>query len=191
MPVAGWFAPAYNRPHMKMRKRHMLIGIVVLLMVGAGVGTAVLLYERWLSLHPITIGAVEDVVLLPWNVTLPARVDTGATTSALDAREMKMLSDNTEVEFRLPDRCGGQRVRRVVHGWRIVTSSDGSSERRPVVRLEFQLGAAHFRTLVTLTDRSHMKFPLLLGRNTLGGRYVVDVTRTNVLAPAATETAVP
>lgn len=169
----------------------MLIWIVASLATGVCVLTAVLIRARWVSRHRITIGAVEDVVLLPWKVTIPARVDTGATTTSLDAREIKELPGKKEIEFRLPERCGGHLVRRRLRGWRTVTSSDGTSERRPVVNMEFQLGERQFRTQVTLTDRSRMKFPMLLGRNTLGGRYVVDVTHTNLLSPETTEPTEP
>lgn len=31
----------------------------------------------------IAIGLLEDMILLPWGVKLPARIDTGAATSSL------------------------------------------------------------------------------------------------------------
>jgi hypothetical protein len=174
---------------MENGKRKKLLGFVVVLLAGACV-LAVML-ARGPNRQRTTVGAVEDVVLLPWNVTIQARVDTGATTSSLDAREIKALPGKKEIEFRLPERCGGHLVRRRLHGWREVTSSDGKSERRPLVDLEFLLGDQHIRSLVTLTDRSRMKFPMLLGRNTLRTLYLVDVTQTNLLSPRAVTPAAP
>ena len=52
----------------------------------------------------VTIGTVEDVILLPWKVKLPARIDTGAAKSSLDARELKVHEDT--VEFKLPRKYG-------------------------------------------------------------------------------------
>lgn len=180
--VARWFATVYSAQGMESHKHKTLIWVVIVLVLSA-VTTAVLLARaRWARRHRITIGAVEDVVLLPWKVAIQARVDTGATTSSLDARDIKELPGKKEIEFRLPERCGGHLVRRRLRGWRTVTSSDGKSERRPVVNMEFQLGERSFNSKVTLTDRSHMKFPMLLGRNTLGGRYIVDVSHTNLLS---------
>ena len=150
-----------------------------------------LAYFHWQRRHALHVGAVENVVMLPWNVTIAARVDTGAATSALDARDIKVLSGKKEVEFRLPERCGGHLVRRKVHAWRIVTSSDGKSEERPEVEMEFRLGDRLLRTHVTLSDRSRMKFPLLLGRRTLSNRFIVDVAHTNLLSPECTESATP
>lgn len=148
-------------------------------------------YAHWQRRHALHIGAVENVVLLPWNVTLQARVDTGAATSALDARDIRILPGKREVEFRLPERCGGRLVRRHVHAWRTVTSSDGRSEERPEVLMEFRFGDRQLHTHVTLSDRSHMHYPLLLGRRTLGNRFIVDVTQTNLLPPEVTEPATP
>jgi hypothetical protein len=173
---------------MENRKRKLLLWAGVLLMAGV---VAFAVRARWLSSHRITIGAVEDVVLLPWNVTIQARVDTGATTSSLDADDIKELPAQKEIEFRLPKRCGGHLVRRRLRGWHTVTSSDGKSERRPVVDMEFRLGERQFHSRVTLTDRSHMKYPMLLGRNTLGAVYVVDVTQTNLLSTEAEEPSSP
>jgi len=50
----------------------------------------------------MVLGGVEDVILLPWRVKLPARVDTGAAKSSLDAREIKVLDDM--IEFKLPEK---------------------------------------------------------------------------------------
>ena len=173
-------------------RRRTLIWIIALL-AAAGVGAlaVTLAYFQWQRRHALHVGAVENVVMLPWNVTIAARVDTGAATSALDARDIKVLSGRKEVEFRLPERCGGHLVRRKVHAWRIVTSSDGKSEERPEVQMEFRFGDRQIRTHVTLSDRSHMHYPLLLGRRTLSNRFIVDVTQTNLLPTEGTEPATP
>jgi len=36
----------------------------------------------------ILVGAVEEVILLPWGVKLPARIDTGSGMTSLDARDL-------------------------------------------------------------------------------------------------------
>ncbi len=132
----------------------------------------------------ITIGALEDVILLPWRVKLPARIDTGATKSSLDAQEMTIRDDM--VAFRLPQEYGGLQLRLPIVEWRHVRSP-GNRERRPVVEIEICLGSKRIRTKVNLTDRSSVKYPLILGRNFLSKNFVVDVKRRMTTPPACRE----
>ncbi|MCX5802400.1 MAG: RimK/LysX family protein, partial [Proteobacteria bacterium] len=68
----------------------------------------------------VTIGAIEEVILLPWGVRLPARIDTGASTTSLDARGLKI--QNNIAEFRLPDMYGGLLLSLPVVDWRHIRS---------------------------------------------------------------------
>ena len=141
------------------------------------VGLAMRRYDRSRDLGgKVVVGAIEEVTLVAWGVTGPARVDTGAASSSLDARDVAKV-DRDLVEFTLPDRLGGRRVRCRRAGSQTVRSSDGGAERRPVVELEIALGTRRFWTKFTLNDRSRMDYPMLIGRNTLEGRFLVDVTR--------------
>jgi len=126
------------------------------------------------------IGTVEDVILLPWGVRLPARVDTGAAKSSLDAREMRVQDDM--VEFKLPEKYGGLQLRLPIVEWRHIRTPEGP-ERRPIVELEICLGSQRIRTLVNLTDRSMVKYPLILGRNFLKENFIVDVKRRRTAQP--------
>jgi hypothetical protein len=132
------------------------------------------------SSEKLTIGAIEEIVLLPWNVRLSARIDTGATTSSLDVCDFKV--EGKIVTFTLSDRCGGHKVRRPLLEWKEVRTSEGS-ERRPVIMMEICLGPKLIKTHVTLNDRSKMEYPFLVGRKTLRGKFVVDVGRKNIWPP--------
>jgi len=134
----------------------------------------------------IAIGSVEDVMLLPWGITLKARIDTGAAISSLDVCEITRKEKN-EVEFRLSKRTGGFQVRLPVKAWKKIRSPEGPIERRPIVELEICLGPKRFRTEVTLNDRSHMDYPLLIGRKTLEGKFVVDVSRSCTSPPSCSK----
>jgi len=131
------------------------------------------------------VGGVEDVILLPWRVRLPARVDTGAAKSSLDAREIKVQDDM--IEFKLPEKYGGLQIRLPIMGWRHIRTPEGL-ERRPVVELEICFGSKRFRTLVNLTDRSMVKYPLILGRNFLRENFLVDVKRRRLHPPSCPDT---
>lgn len=134
----------------------------------------------------IAIGGVEDVVLLPWGITMKARIDTGAAISSLDVCEIIRKGKN-EVEFRLSKRTGGFQVRLPVKAWKKIRSPEGPIERRPIVELEICLGPMRLRTEVTLNDRSQMDYPLLIGRKTLEGKFVVDVSRSSTSPPSCSK----
>jgi hypothetical protein len=134
------------------------------------------------------LGEVEDVILMPWGVRLPARIDTGAATSSLDARELTMK--NNIAEFRLPKMYGGLRLRLPVKAWQKIRSAD-FTERRPVVEISLCLGPKLIRTLVTLNDRSTVSYPLIIGRNVLKNKFVVDCMHSNCLPPSCPEVPSP
>lgn len=132
----------------------------------------------------ITIGLVEDVILLPWGVKLPARIDTGAATSSLDARELK-VHDNI-AEFKLPKKYGDLHLQLPVVGWKTIRSAE-SRERRPVVEMELCVGPKRLRIHVNLNDRSMVKYPLILGRSALKENFVVDCMHQHCLPPGCPE----
>lgn len=127
-----------------------------------------------------TLGAVEDVVVLPWNIKLLARIDTGAGTSSLDARDIRVK--NNKVEFKLIAPGGAKSVTLPLVEWQNIRTSEGR-ERRPVVRLQLCISTQLVSTLVNLNDRSQMNYPLLIGRNTLARLFLVDVSRRKLLPP--------
>lgn len=141
----------------------------------------------------IIIGEIEKVALLPWGGVLPARIDTGASLSSLDVRDLKV--EGKTVEFKLPESYGGMLIRMPLAGWRRIKTAGGSSIRRPYVEMELCLGNVRIRTEVTLCDRSHMEYPLLIGRKALRGNpeanFIVDVSRSHALSPTCTKGSLP
>jgi len=129
------------------------------------------------------IGAIEWLYLDPPGRHYRARIDSGAETSSLSASnivEFERDSDdwvrftfqhNPEeepIELELP-------VKRVIL---IRQPSTVEAERRVVVEIDIRLGAELQTTEFALTDRSHMTYPMLLGRAFLMDIYVLDVSRS-------------
>ena len=133
----------------------------------------------------VTLGVVEDVVLSPWGISFPARIDTGADLSSLDAREI--VVQNNVAHFKLGKRWGGRQLQLPVVDWRHIQTSMGV-EKRPVVAISICLGSKLFRTPVTLKDRSEMMYPFLVGRSALSGTFLVDTSRSNTAQPVCSET---
>jgi len=129
----------------------------------------------------VTVGVVEDVVLSPWGVTFPARIDTGADLSSLDARDI--VVENNIVAFKLGKRYGDLELSLPVVEWRYIQTAMGT-ERRPVVEISICLGSKLLRTPVTLKDRSEMIYPFLVGRAALRGDFLVDPSRSRAARPS-------
>lgn len=128
----------------------------------------------------IMVGEVEDVLLVPWIITLAARIDTGATMSALDARDITVR--NNVADFRLGKEYGDFRLQLPIVEWRQVRTAVGS-ERRPAVEIDICLGPKLIHTLATLSDRSQMTYPFLVGRDVLNGSFIVDTSRSKAAQP--------
>ena len=131
------------------------------------------------------VGEIEKVWLPHLDMILTARIDTGATTASLDARDIQVFERDGEqwVRFTLVD--GEQsrtferkRVRKV----RIIQSNSDDAERRPVIELQVSLGNITQMAEFTLSDRSHLDYSVLIGRNILRDVMVVDVSGRH-LAP--------
>jgi hypothetical protein len=131
------------------------------------------------------LGWKENVVLPTLGgIRLMAKLDTGARTSALHAVHILYVKHRSAiwVEFDLPDvdQSKRHRFRLPLAEHRAVKSSIGSSQIRPVVVLELVMAGQAWSTEVTLTDRSDMELPMLVGRSALKGRFIVDPSRTRL-----------
>lgn len=131
------------------------------------------------------LGWKESVVLSTLGgIELLAKLDTGARTSALHAVDIIYIKHRSAiwVEFDLPDidQSRRHRFRLPLAEHRSVKSSIGTSQIRPVIVLELGIAGQVWSTEVTLTDRSDMELPMLIGRSALKGRFVVDPARTRL-----------
>jgi hypothetical protein len=130
-------------------------------------------------LGPILIGWREWVGLPTLGVAaVRAKADTGARTGALHAEAMERFSSNGTpmIRFRIfPFR--GDRVTVVpaeaeLIGERLVRSSDGGVQTRPVIRTVLAIAGMERTIELTLARRDLMGFRLLLGRAALDGMLV-------------------
>lgn len=127
------------------------------------------------------IGWREWVALPDLGVeTIKVKVDTGARTSSLHAFALEEFSHRGRrmVRFEIHPEQRSTRSGSVVevplHDRRRVRSSSGESELRPVIRTTVELLDARWEVELTLTRRDAMGFRMLLGRQAVRGRFVVD-----------------
>lgn len=134
------------------------------------------------------VGAKERVLFTDLGIVLQSRVDTGATTSSLDARDIEIFERNGDewVRFAIHDPDLDQMVeleRPRSRKVRIIQASSEEVDKRPVVEMRITMGSLTQMAEFTLSDRSHMEFPLLVGRNILRDLMLVDVARDNITEP--------
>lgn len=118
---------------------------------------------------------------------LQARIDSGANTSSLSARDITPFERDGEdwVRFKLALNDDDVVVDHVRDEWieapverrvRIVQASGDDS--RPVISLLLTLGPLRENVEFTLNDRSHLEYPILLGRRFLLDIALIDVAET-------------
>ncbi|MHB8110229.1 MAG: ATP-dependent zinc protease family protein [Syntrophorhabdaceae bacterium] len=127
------------------------------------------------------VGALERVIIEPYGVRVTARIDTGAATSSLDARNLQVSGD--KVTFNLSPKFGSSEITVPIVAWRHIRSS-GSREKRPIVEMEVCIDSKRLRVWVNLTDRSDMRHAMLIGRNVLNGNFVVDPSQSFIAKPS-------
>lgn len=134
------------------------------------------------SAHPkkqlVIIGRAEHLTLRDTGITVPARVDTGAKTSAIWASKVRVDAAGI-LHFRLFDNesefFSGETYRTKEFEETVVSSSNGAAEKRYKVKLRISLGGRNINASFTLADRSTQVYPVLIGRNILQGKFVVNV----------------
>lgn len=127
-------------------------------------------------------GWVETLTFAETGLALPAKLDTGAKTSALDARDVVEFSRDGEawVRFRIGENEPTVEAR--VVGERRVRSSLGRKTRL-TVGLWVCFAQERRRVLFALGEREDMNYRVILGRRALEGRVWVDSERKFLLPP--------
>lgn len=128
------------------------------------------------------IGRTELVDIPAWDLfELSAKIDTGAYTSSLHCHHIEPYKDdgNYMVRFNLLDPSHETYNEKLfelsVYKTKQVKSSNGQTEERIIVKTDIILAGQKLRAELSLTDRSEMRYPLLIGRKLLKGRFLVDV----------------
>ncbi|MUH98689.1 hypothetical protein GNP63_19445 [Aliivibrio fischeri] len=129
----------------------------------------------------LLLGEEEWIYIKAINHNAKARIDTGATTSSISAVDIEMFERDGKdwVKFKL---AHNEKETKEFESpvSRIVTIRQSSTEKRtdrPVIEAWVQIGDLKTKTEFTLNDRTHMTFPVLLGRTFFRDVAVVDVSK--------------
>ncbi|NVK11263.1 MAG: ATP-dependent zinc protease [Gammaproteobacteria bacterium] len=136
-------------------------------------------------MNKLLIGSLESINLPELGIKdLQVRVDTGAQTSSIHVDHIERVKKNGKqwVAFDLhPDSYNVDatiRCEAPIHDIRRVKSSNGEVQQRYVIKTVMELGDQQWSILITLTDRSDMTYLMLLGREGMSDRVLVDPSQT-------------
>lgn len=118
---------------------------------------------------------------------IEAKIDTGAFTSAIHCSDVheEITPDGKKVIcFDLLDPShpayNHKRLRFENYSLRDIKNSFGDVQERYIIRTKIRLYEEEHETEFSLSDRSDMKYPVLLGRMLLRRRYLVDVGKKHL-----------
>ena len=125
-------------------------------------------WREWISLPDLEIKAIK------------AKVDSGARTSSLHAFDMEIYKrgQNQYVKFSIhPEQKSEKKeieCRAKILEFRKIKSSNGQTELRPVILTKVGLLDEIWEVEMTLTNRDEMGFRMLLGRESIRKKFLVD-----------------
>ncbi len=135
-------------------------------------------------------GWIENGLILPGNIPVKVKLDTGAKTSSLDAKHLEEFKKDGQewVRFNIEVKSGHQgkqftsyierKIQRKVN-----IRGAGGTEHRPVVLMDICIGNKILSEEFSLKDRAQMLYPVLLGRQTLEKLGAVDSEKTFTVKP--------
>ncbi|MEM8945252.1 MAG: RimK/LysX family protein [Planctomycetota bacterium] len=138
------------------------------------------------------IGATATLIEKQSGIKFRARVDSGAKSCSLHVEKTEIQNGSTKenitermtenvgkvISFVVKNGDGKTHIlKRKIAGYVIIKTSDKSEgKRRYKVPLTFLWKNMEKEVLVTLNDRRHMDYPLLIGRNFLRDDFLIDVS---------------
>jgi len=114
------------------------------------------------------------------------KIDTGAYTSSIHSHDIVEYTENGEnyITFQILDpshpKYTNQEYKTKRFKKKHIKNSFGSSEQRFVVETTIVLFGEEFPIQLSLSERSNMKYPILIGRKLLNRRFIVDTSKINI-----------
>lgn len=128
------------------------------------------------------VGRRETITIIDLELfDLDAKVDTGADSNSLHCDDITIDDLNQNVTFTLLDEVHesyhGKRMTLPLYKIKKVKSSNGQVQLRPSIKVSVEFFGKKYKSVISLTNRADMKFPMLIGRLFLKDRFLVDVSK--------------
>lgn len=135
--------------------------------------------------EPVVAGWIERISFPDRGLLFEAKLDTGADSSSINGRNLEQFrKDNRSyVRFDLIDDTGktvqieGPLVRTVR-----IRRAGGKLDKRAVVRLKVCVGGKVANADFTIANREDLNYQVLIGRNMMSGRILVDSGRQRIVS---------
>jgi len=133
-----------------------------------------------MTVNKTIIGRNTRVDFIGLATGIPAKIDTGADSSAVWASQIS-IDETGVLSFVLFGETSefytGKTIKTRDFDVAKVRSSSGQTQIRYRTRLVVKIKSRIIKTWFNLSDRSKNRFPVLIGRQTLNNKFLVDVSR--------------
>lgn len=161
-----------------------------LLVVAMMVPTATAQAHKARGDQAAVLGFIEDAFVGKLYLEMKAKLDTGADTSSLYARDVEVYKKSGKdswVRFRVIGKDGRSiRYDQNVVSFVAIKLKTGGTQRRPVIYLPLCVGGVKGLAEFTLADRENFDYQVLIGREFLASRVIVDSAATFAASDACT-----
>lgn len=135
--------------------------------------------------EPVVAGWIERVSLPEHNLTFEAKLDTGADTSSVNARNIRIDPGRgrPRVRFDLTDDAGRTVLVETALVRQVrIRRAGAPTESRPVVQLRVCVAGQTVDTEFTVADRGGLNTQMLIGRSLMAGRLLIDPARERIVS---------
>ncbi|CAM1369546.1 conserved hypothetical protein [Tenacibaculum sediminilitoris] len=129
------------------------------------------------------IGRVEKISFIKWDIEdLPAKIDTGAYTSAIHCKHIEEKDGLLKFILLCPktEKYNNKLLQTTKYQVKNIRSSNGKKQKRYVVSTSAVFYGKKYKIKLSLSNRGKMNYPVLIGRKFLNKKFIVDVSQKNI-----------
>ena len=117
---------------------------------------------------------------------VPAKIDTGADSSSIWVSHLRIDEDGVLIFKLFGEKSpfySGKIIKRKDYKVAVVRSATGEEQIRYRTHFTVKICGKKIRVLFNLSDRSRNNFPILIGRRSISGKFLVDVSKAEIPHP--------
>ncbi|MDA3879958.1 MAG: RimK/LysX family protein [Prolixibacteraceae bacterium] len=117
---------------------------------------------------------------------IDVKIDTGAYTSSIHCHQIEeeVFEGKKVLCFKLLDPKHKQYNNKIItsknYRQKVIRSSTGHASKRYIIKTVIELFGQQYPIDLSLSERDSMKYPVLIGRKLLSGKFIVDTAKINL-----------